>query len=111
MGWARANIIYDKKQGLPGYGTLEEVMFMLVWQKRRVIQAMQTRAVAQSALGGKEAEEAYKDFISELTQTKEKKRNDDLRDKLENMKKIQAIKVTPLETASPKRTLKKVKRQ
>lgn len=86
-------------------------MFMLVWQKRRVIHAMQTRAVAQSALGGKEAEEAYKDFINELTQTKEQKRNDNLREKLENMKKIQAIKVTPLQTAAPKRTLKKVHKQ
>ena len=86
-------------------------MFMLVWQRRRVIQAMETRAVAQSALGGKEAEQAYKDFINELTQTKEQKRHDDLRDKLENMKKIQAIKVTPLQTAAPKRTLKKVKRK
>ena len=69
---------------------------MLVWQKRKVIEAMQTRAVAQSALGGKEAEEAYKDFINELTQTKEEKRHDDLRDKLENMKKIQAIKFKKL---------------
>ena len=86
-------------------------MFMLVWQRRRVIQAMETRAVAQAALGGKEAEQAYKDFINELTQTKEQKRHDDLRDKLENMKKIQAIKVTPLQTAAPKRTLKKVKRK
>ena len=86
-------------------------MFMLVWQRRRVIRAMETRAVAQSALGGKEAEQAYKDFINELTQTKEQKRHDDLRDKLENMKKIQAIKVTPLQTAAPKRTLKKVKRK
>ena len=111
LGWARANIIYDKKQGLPVYGTLEEVMFMLVWQKRRVLHAMHTRAVAQSALGGKEAEEAYKDFINELTQTKEESRHDDLRAKLEQMKKIQAIKVTPLETASPKRTLKKVTRK
>ena len=108
LGWARANIIYDKSPDLPGYGTLEEVLFMLVWQKRRVIHAMQTRAVVQSSLGGKEAEEAYKDFISQLTQTNEEKRHDDLRDKLENMKKIQAIKITPLETASPKRTLKKV---
>ena len=72
---------------------------------------MHTRAVAQSALGGKEAEEAYKDFINELTQTKEESRHDDLRAKLEQMKKIQAIKVTPLETASPKRTLKKVTRK
>jgi hypothetical protein len=81
---------------------------MLVWQKRRTIQAMETRAVVQSALGGKEAETAYKEFIEQLTQTKEQKRNDDLRDKLENMKKIQAIKVRPLETAAPKRTIKRV---
>lgn len=69
---------------------------------------METRAVVQSALGGKEAETAYKEFIEQLTQTKEQKRHDDLRDKLENMKKIQAIKVRPLETAAPKRTIKRV---
>lgn len=84
---------------------------MLVWRKRQVISAMKTRAVAQSALGGKEAEEAYKDFINELNQTKEQKRNDILREKLEGIKNIQAIKVTPLDTAAPKRTLKKVTRQ
>lgn len=110
MGWARANIIYDKKQGSPEYGTLEEVLFMLVWKKRQVIHAMQIRAMAQSSLGGKEAEEAYKDFIAELTQVKEEKKQDELRDRLEDLKQIQAIKVTPLEMASPKRTLKRIKK-
>lgn len=83
---------------------------MLVWKRRQVISAMQTRAVAQSALGGKEAEQAYKDFIEELTHTQDEKRHDHLREKLENIQKIKAIKITPLETAVPKRTLKKVKK-
>lgn len=110
MGWARANIIYDKKQGVPEYGTLEEALFMLVWRKRQMIYAMQTRAMAQSALGGKEAEEAYKDFINELTQSAQEKKDNKMRDRLEDMKAIQAIKVTPLEVAGKTRKLKKVER-
>ena len=66
--------------------------------------------MAQSSLGGQEAETAYKDFITELTQTKEEVKRDALREKLEEMKQIQAIKVTPLATPTPTRTLKKVKK-
>lgn len=108
MGWARANIIYDTYHKTPEYGTLLEVMFMLVWKKRQVIQAMQVRAMAQSALGGKDAEKAYKDFIRELTQTEQEQKRDVLRDRLEDMKKISAIKVTPLAPVHKTRNIKKV---
>lgn len=109
MGWARANIIYDKFEGRPKYGSLMEVLLMLVWKKKQVIYAAHIRAMAQSALGGKEAEEAYKDFIQELTQVSPENNKDELRERLEDMKKIQAIKVTPLETATSRRNIRKVK--
>lgn len=83
---------------------------MLVWKKRQIIHATQVRAMAQSALGGKEAEEAYKDFIEQLTQTKEEVKRDELRDRLEDMKKITAIKVTPLAPIQKQRKVKKVQK-
>jgi hypothetical protein len=95
--------------GRPKYGSLMEVLLMLVWKKKQVIHAAQIRAMAQSALGGKEAEQAYKDFIEELTQVSPENNKDELRERLEDMKKIQAIKVTPLETATSRRKLRKVK--
>lgn len=83
---------------------------MLVWKKRQTIQVMQVRAIAQSALGGKEAESAYKEFVTELSHMSPETKKDDLRDKLEDMKKISAIRVTPLET-KPARNVNKVKKQ
>ena len=110
LGWARANIIYDKKSEIPEYGTLEEVLFMLVWKKRQTIHAMQIRAVAQSALGGKEAEDAYKEFVNELTQSAPEKKDNQMKTRLEEMKSIQAIKVTPLAPITKSRKLKKVEK-
>ena len=107
VGWARANIIYDTYPKTPEYGTLLEVMFMLVWKKKQIIQAMQVRAMAQSALGGKEAEQAYKDFVNELTQTAQEAKRDELRERLEDMKKIDAIRVTPLAPVHKTRNIKK----
>ena len=67
--------------------------------------------MAQSALGGKEAEQAYKDFITELSNTsKPSVEKDELRDKLELVKNIKAIRVTPLKAEAP-RQLKKVTKQ
>ena len=84
-------------------------MFLLVWKKRQVIHAAEIRAVAQSALGGTEAEQAYKDFIGELTQDTEDKKRIDLQEKLEAMKNITAIRVTPLDT-TPARKLRTVEK-
>lgn len=64
--------------------------------------------MAQSALGGKDAEQAYKDFVTELTQVKQETKRDELRDKLEDMKKIAAIKVTPLMDTAQRSHLRKV---
>ena len=87
---------------------------MLVWKKRQVIHAAEVRAIAQSALGGDQAEKAYTDFLNHLTQQKDEEvsRKDMLREKLEDMKKIQAIKVTPLDpgSLSKRQPLKRVKR-
>ena len=69
---------------------------------------MQVRAMAQSALGGKDAEKAYKDFVSELTQSKQETKRDELRDRLEDMKKIAAIRVTPMGPPTKQRNIKKV---
>ena len=98
---------------MPKYGTLEEVLFMLVWQKRQSIQAAQTRAVAQAALGGKEAEKAYAEFVEELSSmnVSAQRKVDPLKKHFEAMKNITAIKVAPLSmTPNKQKTIKRVKR-
>jgi hypothetical protein len=97
----------------PEYGTLREVLFLLIWKKRQIIRAAEVRAMAQSALGGKEAEEAFVDFIQELTQDSDKEetgKESQLRNKLDKMKKIEAIRFRPLHPEAPTRKIKKVKR-
>ena len=82
----------------------------MVWKKRQIIAVAQARAVAQASLGGKEAEEAFKDFIAEITQEQSKKEQDSLRDKLTDLTKIQAIKFRPLDPLTKTKQLKKVKK-
>jgi len=71
MGWARANVVYDKTQGMPEYGTIEETMFLLLWYKRQAIKVGEVRALAQSSLGGSEAEDAFKEYISKVSNTRD----------------------------------------
>lgn len=67
--------------------------------------------MAQSALGGKEAEEAYNEFVTELSNSHKKDKEPDmLQQSLEKVKQIQAIRVTPI-AQEPLRHVKKVTKQ
>ena len=87
-----------------------EALFLLVWKKRQIIFVAQSRAIAQASIGGKEAEEAFKDFIKQVTQKQDSKHADKLRDRLTAMKKITAIKVTPLEGMTKTKHIRRVTR-
>mgnify|MGYP006995587741 CR=1 FL=1 len=97
MGWARANVIYDLAPGLPKFGTLTEAMYLMVWQARTSQSVAATRAVAQAAIGGDKAAEAFEDYrntVNRSTVTTDKKK---LHSRLEDLKKMQAVKFRPVE--------------
>ncbi len=99
MGWARANVIYDTAPGPPRFGTLSEAMFLMVWQTRISQDVAATRAVAQAAIGGEKATEAFSDYtnlINRTTTTTDKKK---MATRLEDLKKMQAVKFRPAERA------------
>lgn len=97
MGWARANVIYDTALGPPRFGTLTEAMFLMVWQSRTSQSVAETRAIAQAAIGGDKASEAFEDYkntVHRSTVTTDKKK---MHDRLEDLKKMQAVKFQPAE--------------
>lgn len=64
-------MLFDMRQDVPVYGSLDEAMFLLVWHRRQVIKAAEIKTVAQASLGGSEAEDAYADFLQKLTNAKD----------------------------------------
>jgi hypothetical protein len=96
MGWARANVLYDKGP-MPRFGTLAEAAHLLIWKSRTSMKVAETRAVAQAALGGDSATEAFKDYqdiVNKATVEKEKK---SMHSRLEDLKKMQMVKFRPAE--------------
>jgi hypothetical protein len=72
-------------------------MFLMVWQTRISQSVAATRAVAQAAIGGEKATEAFEDYrnsINRSTITDDKKK---MHDRLDDLKKMQAVKFRPAE--------------
>lgn len=72
-------------------------MFLMVWQTRTSQEVAATRAVAQAAIGGEKAAEAFEDYkniVHRSTATTDKKK---MHDRLEDLKKMQAVKFRPAE--------------
>lgn len=74
MGWARANILYEKLEGPPEPGTPLESVILMVWMARQEIEMQNTRAIVQSVLAasteapeaGKELQESWRDYIDSI---------------------------------------------
>ena len=111
LGWARANVIYEKMAGLPRPGTLAEVMFILVWKERQRLHVAGTRAQAQAAIGGEAAVDAFKEFTDMVNRVDIKSRNDRMRENLERLKEIKEIRFRPLVETERKLHVKQVDRQ
>ena len=56
MGWARANILYEKATRLPEPGSPMEIVFLLVWNMRQKIEFQKARAELQALISQKGAE-------------------------------------------------------
>lgn len=103
LGWARANIFYEKMIGPPKPGTLAEVLCLMVWKARQTQMLARVRATAQAALGGDTAVDAYSEFRDLINRVEIKDRNERMRKQLENLKEIKEIRFRPL--ASPQKAV------
>ena len=67
LGWARANLIYEKEPR-PKPGSLVEVVFLLVFFMRQRTLFQKTRVLAQAAIDhkGEETLKAFKDLQKEM---------------------------------------------
>lgn len=99
----RANVLYDTIGRPPEYGTLLEAALLLVWNTRQRVDIAEARAIAQAALGGEKAIEAFKDYQSLATRTELEDRASKMREQMQELSKIQEIRFKPL--AEPARTM------
>lgn len=95
MGWARANVLYDKGP-FPETGTLQEVVHMVVFQARQNADIARVRASAQAALGGDKAVEAFQAFRDLLTSPTRNKNKADMAEALKKIGEMGPISFRPL---------------
>ena len=97
LGWARANVLYDCAKQPPKYGSLMEIVLLLVYNSRVAQGMAATRAVAQASIGGEAAVEAFTQYTDIVTKRVKDKKKSDMRDKLEKLKDMQMVKFRPAE--------------
>ena len=69
----------------------------MVWKSRTSLRVAETRAVAQAALGGDSATEAFKEYQNLVNKATVEKERKSMHDRLDGLKKMQHIKVKPVE--------------
>lgn len=97
VGWARANVIYDKGP-LPRFGTLLEALHLLVWKSRTTLRVAETRAVAQAALGGDAAADAFKEYRDQVNKAVVEQERKNLAAQMDSLKTMGHVKFRPVET-------------
>lgn len=97
LGWARANLLYDMHKGPPKHGSLAEAALLIIWKARVSEDVAKTRAVAQAAVGGDKATEAFSDFTNLVNRQTDAAQKVSMKDKLDKLKEMKTIKFTPME--------------
>lgn len=103
MGWARANLAYDKAP-LPEPGTLTEVVFLMVQHLRVQREVAQTRALAQAGLGGEAAQDAWKNFTDIVYRQANTAQKERMAEALQGVRNMGPIAVRPLSTKKARTT-------
>ena len=112
LGWARANIVYEKMIGPPKPGTLAEVLCIMIWKARQSMGIAQARALAQASLGGDKAVDAFSEYRDLVNRVEIKERTDKMRERLSAMQDIKEIRFKPLDDMRNRGpTLKTVSRE
>lgn len=96
MGWARAQLIFDKLTKPPPYGSLLELTCLTVQRERAQLALLGARAQAQAALGGESAEAAFKEYVNAFSRVEVEDTKKKMKDQIEELKKIKEIRFKPL---------------
>lgn len=96
MGWARAQLVFDKLAKPPPYGSLLELMCLTVQRERASLALLGARAQAQAALGGDSAEAAFKEYVNAFSRVEVEDTKKKMQDQIEELKKIKEIRFKPL---------------
>ena len=95
MGWVRANILYDKGP-MPKLNSYQEVVHVLVFEARQAADIAGTRALAQAALGGKQAVDAFDKYKELLTAPTQAAKKQEMQKALDSVGKMGPIKFRPM---------------
>lgn len=95
-------MIYDLLRKPPPFGSLLELVCMVVQRERQQLSILGVRAQAQAAIGGDKAEEAFKDFVNAQQRVEREDNSAKMREKLEALKDIKEIRFTPIAMAERK---------
>jgi hypothetical protein len=106
--------LYDKGPP-PKFGSLLEALYLLIWKSRSSLRVAETRAVAQAALGGDSATEAFNEYTSLVNKATVEKERKSMHERLESLKNMQHVKFRPVESGigsgGKSTTLKTVRRR
>lgn len=111
MGWARAQLIYDKLDRPPPLGSLLELTCLIVQRERARLELLGARAQAQAALGGESAESAFKEFASAYSRVETEDTTQKMKEQLEKLKEIKEIRFRPIGAVTRKVSLPMVSAQ
>ena len=81
----------------PKYGSLTEVVLLMVYNSRVAQGVAATRAVAQASIGGDAAVDAFTEYTDMVTKRSSDKKKSEMREKLEKLKEMQMVKFRPAE--------------
>lgn len=85
MGWARANILFDKVKEMPDTGSPMEMLFLVLWRMRQQIEFQKSRVIIQALLNqqgaeAKHIEDAFKDLRNAFFPFEESQKDEEIRD-------------------------------
>lgn len=83
MGWARANIVFDRLPRLPDAGSPMEILMLVLWRMRQNIEFQKERAVLTALLNQqgaepKNIEQAFKDLRAAFFPFEKTKREEEI---------------------------------
>ncbi len=105
MGWARANIMFEKAKRVPEPGSPMEIVFVLLWKMRQDIEFQKQRATLQALMSQQgveskpvlEAFDALKESFFPFSKASKSTDFKDMREHLMREVRRGPISVTPLE--------------
>lgn len=96
---------------LPEPNSLMEVVVLMVWKARVRQQISGQRALAQAALGGEKAVDAFSEYVDAVNRVDIKERSKRMHDRLEKLREVKEIRFRPLAPLQRKaRTVREVPR-